>query len=817
MKKERPAKKLTLPPSLMRLIGIEIIAAVLLIAISYGVWHTVIVSQEEDNLRTLSKQQSSLQLKAIADFFAEVVKPLDRYSHRMELSNALFVGDIEVISQLQISLKQEIADALSVQFYGINQAQEQYEQGASISFVVLDMINQVEKEQTVFPEIVKYQIDDQWAMNMALPVYRQVHVDNAERELVGTIFIVLAIDRLNEALAKLNPMLGETQLQQQIGRSRKISFLSLGQKGAYQTTTASVDNTHWSLHYTPSDLLFRQAQGPRLWVIMGLIVGGVLLFVLGWFVANVINRKLDVTYISNSMLMRSLKAAKEEDELANPEYHQEDIFDVEVSDEDTSLVTGETSSDNGNEDYNDERTSTQVTVPDGIFRAYDIRGIVGEQLTVELAQTIGQAIASEVLDQDEKAIIVARDGRTHSVELCNALIDGILSTGCDVVDIGLVPTPLMNFATFTYEGTNSGVIVTASHNPKDYNGFKFVVNGRTLVDKDIQSLKTSIIGGNFHVGQGQLRQHKVVQSYIDHIFSDVALAGSIHIVIDAANGVAGEVAPQLFEELGCEVTSLYCDIDGEFPNHDPDPSVEENLQPLINKVKEVDADLGIALDGDGDRLVVVTPTGDIIWPDRLLMLFAKDVVSRNPGCDVLYDVKSTRQLSQVITSYGGRPVIWKTGHSHMKTKMQETGALLAGELSGHIFFKERWFGFDDGLYAAARLLEIITLRDQDIDSAFASFPSLPCTPEIKLPVADERKFKIVDSLINEGDFASGKQTTIDGIRVDFSKGWGLVRASNTSPAITLRFEAETEKGVEQLKDLFKRELKKIDATLPLDF
>jgi phosphomannomutase/phosphoglucomutase len=375
----------------------------------------------------------------------------------------------------------------------------------------------------------------------------------------------------------------------------------------------------------------------------------------------------------------------------------------------------------------------------------------------------------------------------------------------------------MHFATFELDQTSSGVMVTASHNAAPYNGFKMVINGATLADGAIKDIRSRIVAGKYLEGDGQEQHIEVVADYIDRIFSDVALAGDIRVVVDAGNAVAGSVAPALFEELGCDVIALHCELDGSFPNHNPDPSLEENLQDLLAKVRETDADLGVAFDGDGDRLVVVTPAGHIIWPDHLLMLFAKDILSRNPGADVLFDVKCSKQLNQIISGYGGRPIMWKTGHSHMKHKMIETGALLGGEYSGHIFIKERWYGFDDGLYTAARLLEIITLRDQSIDDVFAAFPMLPSTPEIRVAVAESEKFALVEKLIAQGEFQNGKATTIDGLRVDFSKGWGLVRASNTGAEITLRFEAESEAVLEKLKLLFKRELKKIDNTLNLDF
>ncbi|MBX2808768.1 MAG: phosphomannomutase/phosphoglucomutase [Cellvibrionaceae bacterium] len=458
-------------------------------------------------------------------------------------------------------------------------------------------------------------------------------------------------------------------------------------------------------------------------------------------------------------------------------------------------------------------------IADIIFRSYDIRGIVGECLTPEVAELIGRAVASEALAQGETALLIGYDARTHSPELCQHLQQGVLATGCDVLDIGLVPTPLLNFAAVFSEQTGSGIVVTASHNPKSYNGFKMIIKERSLVADDIQGIKQRIDNNDLvkACSPGVLTKHNFADDYIETVIADIAITAGLRVVVDAANGAASELAPALLNELGCEVFPLYCEFDGEFPHHDPDPSVPANLQPLIDAVVDNKADLGIALDGDGDRLVAISPSGKIIWPDQLLMLFAKDVVARHPGCDVVYDVKSTRHLNQLIVSYGGRPVMWKTGHSHMKAKMHNTAALLAGEFSGHIFFKERWFGFDDGLYAAARLLEIISLRDQNIDEMLTVMPAVISTPEYKVAIDETKKFAFMTQLIAEGDFESGEKILIDGLRIEFPKGWGLVRASNTSPALTLRFEADDEASLLQLKKLFKREISKIDNQLLLEF
>jgi phosphomannomutase/phosphoglucomutase len=375
----------------------------------------------------------------------------------------------------------------------------------------------------------------------------------------------------------------------------------------------------------------------------------------------------------------------------------------------------------------------------------------------------------------------------------------------------------MNFATHTIPGARSGIMVTASHNQAGDNGFKMVIDGHTLASEDIQRIRERVQSGAFSEGEGEYSEKEIIDEYIEHIVSDIVLAGSYKVVLDCANGVAGEVAPRLLEELGCDVIPLYCDVDGNFPNHAPDPSVLANLDDLVAAVRSEGADLGVAFDGDGDRLAVVSASGEIILPDSLLMLFARDVVSRNPGTDIIFDVKSTRRLNALISSCGGRPVMWKSGHSHIKNKMLETGAMLGGELSGHIFFKERWFGFDDGIYSAARLLEIMSIRDQDLDTIFASLPTAASTPEIRIAVPEDIKFSIIRKLEEAGEWGNGKVTSIDGVRVDFAKGWGLVRASNTAAELTLRFEADDNDALMTVQHVFKQQLQLVDSSLQLPF
>ncbi|MFC3286239.1 phosphomannomutase/phosphoglucomutase [Litchfieldella rifensis] len=450
----------------------------------------------------------------------------------------------------------------------------------------------------------------------------------------------------------------------------------------------------------------------------------------------------------------------------------------------------------------DEQDSQEI--PTSIFRAYDIRGIVGDTLRPGWVALIGRAIGAEARARGESTVVVARDGRLSSEEMSQALIYGLKTAGCNVVDIGMVPTPTLYFAAQQIEGTSSGVMVTGSHNPSDYNGFKIVLKGESLSGNAITALYERIVDGDFTSATGKENSCEVDISdvYLNRILDDVKPARPLRIVVDCGNGVTGKLGPLLFERMGCDVAPLFAEIDGHFPNHHPDPGKPENLRELIRCVKESGADLGLAFDGDGDRVGVVTPSGELICPDRLMMAFAEDLLSRNPGARVIFDVKCTGNLARVIERAGGVPEMYRTGHSLIKARMKETGALLAGEMSGHIFFTERWLGFDDGLYAAARLVEILASQELDADEFFARYPQDVSTPEVNVSVSDETKFDIVSHVAQHGFFGDGVKSTLDGVRVDFDDGWGLCRASNTSPVLVLRFEGKDEAAMSRIRECF---------------
>jgi phosphomannomutase/phosphoglucomutase len=462
-----------------------------------------------------------------------------------------------------------------------------------------------------------------------------------------------------------------------------------------------------------------------------------------------------------------------------------------------------------------------MNIPAEIFKAYDIRGIVDETITEEITYKIGQSIGSEIIAKGQDSIVIGRDGRLSGPRLAEALANGLRAAGVKVTDIGLAPSPVVYYSAFELN-ISSCVAITGSHNPPDYNGFKIVIDGTTLSADAIQNLKHRIESDDLINVEpdkiGSYQQIEVIEEYIKRVVGDIKLERQMKLVIDCGNGVAGATAPQLFRALGCEVIDLFSEVDGTFPNHHPDPAKPENLEDLIRTVKAEKADIGFAFDGDGDRLGIVTPAGNIVWPDRQIILFARDILSRKPNSEIIYDVKCSQLLEAEIQQAGGKPTMWRTGHSFIKAKLKETGAALAGEMSGHIFFKERWYGFDDGVYAGARMLEILSKSTNSADEIFNSIPDTVNTPElqIKMPSFGEH-YELMDELARNATFPDGKVSTLDGLRVDFTDGFGLVRPSNTTPVLVLRFEGQTQAALDRIKAEFKELILNTRQGLELPF
>ncbi len=457
-----------------------------------------------------------------------------------------------------------------------------------------------------------------------------------------------------------------------------------------------------------------------------------------------------------------------------------------------------------------------MNFPHAIFKAYDIRGIVDETLTEEITYKIGQAVGSEVIANGGESIIIGRDGRLSGPALAQALSNGLQASGINVIDIGLAPSPVVYYSSYS-KNVPSCIAITGSHNPPNYNGFKMVVEGTTLSAERIQALKQRILDEDYTAGSGSYRSETIIDDYIAKIVGDVKPSRKMKIAIDCGNGVAGATAPQVFKQLGCDVIELFSDVDGTFPNHHPDPSQIENLQDLIVAVKENDAELGLAFDGDGDRLGVITKNGEIVWPDRQMILFARDILARNPGSEVIYDVKCSRTLPAEIEAAGGKATMWRTGHSFIKSKIKESGAAIAGEMSGHIFFKERWFGFDDGVYAGARLIELLSKLEQTPQEVFDALPDSINTPELRIEFAEGKHYEFMNKLKAAADFGNATVSTLDGIRVDYDDGFGLIRPSNTTPILVLRFEADTNDALARIQNEFKSAILAIDENQKLPF
>lgn len=684
---------------------------------------------------------------------------------------------------------------------GDNQA-ELVANNKPVSFVLIDMINRLQSEQLAYVEVAKAAANAKWELHKLTPIVNQVG------DLAGVLYTTLSLQGLAAVFNSEDPSLAQITIEQRIGNGAPLAFYHYGQPSKfYSKKVHTVSSSYWQLVYQPSSVAFDRLNQIPQWLYL-LTVG---LFIICCLAAYWSLRKPAIPKSSAKKVQDLLSDklatnhASDNQEQTLTEQQQAEKGSVKAAQDEESTALAADNSD--------------IIIPDTVFRAYDIRGLAHEELSAELFYLIGCAVASEVLEAGDTTMVVAYDARKHSQEFATCMTEGIISTGCHVIAIGLGPTPLMNYTVCEHQQANSGVIITASHNPGVYNGCKIVIQGKTLVDQKIQELKQRIERRDFvsSKDKGTISEEDLSQAYIDRVIADVAVIDGWRVVIDTANAAASELAPRLFKALECDLTPLFCQFDGDFPNHDPDPSVVGNLQVLIDTVKEKQADVGFAFDGDGDRLMVITSSGKILWPDQLMMLFAQDVVAKNPGCDVVFDIKSSSSLHHVITQEGGRPVMWKTGHSHIKAMMEKTHALLGGEFSGHIFFKDRWYGFDDGLYTAARLLEIMTLSGKAVEELIEDFPVLEATPEIKIVVDEGVKFSIIDKLIESADFGEAEFITLDGLRVNFEDGWGLVRASNTMPALTLRFEAATPTRLQEIQQLFKRELQKVDKALAVDF
>jgi len=785
-------KKLRQHPMVLALVFALIVGTA---GLGYYLYQQVVqTSQREQALEQANQYAATLRLQTI-DYLSERQQQLSTLAKKPLLVNALNNPDP---SQLEAAEKQLLAWAPELS-QGLLLNGDDRRLITQRHFAGQWMVEQVLSGE--HPSPAAAYVDKQWQLLFSYPL------TNQGGEIKGAMLAILPPETLAESLkASLKDnQSGLVELVQTTPGARSSVFVDFGNRSkALEPVVQPIKSSHWQLRFTGSRQLLGStspAYGTYFAFLTSLIVAAlVLLYVL---VRLTLHFHRDKSHNTRP----KITTHHTHDDPGDSLHEQGDSF-LEVIPSKAKAIT---SADEPVEEPDSAAESD--TLPEVVFRDYDIRGIAGQQLTPAFAARLGKVLATRALARGEHSLIVARDGRESSEQLGRALEEGILSGGCHVVDIGMAPTPLLNFATHHLEASDCGVMVTASHNPAEYNGFKMFFQHHALCGEEIHSLRGEMEGELPDRPTGERSELDLSDTYLQTIVEDIVPAQGLKVILDAGNGVAGELASRLLEAIGCDVMPLYCEVDGSFPNHDPDPSVPANLDDLKLCVREQGAELGIALDGDGDRIVAVSAGGRIVWPDELLMIFARDVVSRHPGADVVFDIKSTRRLNALISSYGGRPVMWKTGHSHMYNKIIESQAPLGGEFSGHIFFHDRWHGFDDGLYAAARLIEIMNIREQGLDDILAGFEERVATPEIRIPVSEDTKFDIVEQLLEKDVFREGKVSTIDGLRVDFPKAWGLVRASNTSPALTLRFEAESDDALEKIQSLFRQQLRSIDNNL----
>lgn len=812
----------------------------------WGVQH--VLEQRMDRALETAQQEAEAAAAGVAGAIAEVI---GEYARQL---NALAAED--EIQRLFEAGNQEAMDAAASRYLAlfdggmklrlILPGRQALEPDASppLSFASLHLLQQAQQTRSALPAEVH------------MPGTDHAHIVLISRssddagELLGLLHLSLQQSVIESALIENTQPANYYELRQLVSGDSPVAIASSGNdalKGRTVFTRAAVQHSNWVVNYWPRTAAV--SAGPDIAGIgmsWALPAAGLVLLIAGLLYwrqrRNLAGGSGDVVYggavkaimegahPALNRLVPNLAQGQQPDPAAAPGNAAEQSPAVPVRDDDdiTSvaipMVPRRAPAQPSGEQAGTPAASNAGKAKDNleidpvIFRTYDIRGVVNTQLTPAVLHELGRAIGSEARDRNEGCVIVGRDGRASSPELADALRKGLCAAGVDVIDIGLVPTPVLYFATHFLE-PDSGVMVTGSHNGPEYNGLKIVLAGETLSGDTVQALYKRIQAGEFHSGAGNQRTADINADYIRRITDDipVVMANAYKIVVDSGNGAAGSLAPQIYRALGHDVIELYCDIDGSFPNHHPDPGQPDNLKDLIAKVKESGADLGFAFDGDGDRLGVVDSKGNIIWPDRQLMLLARDVLSRNAGAPIIFDVKCSRYLKAIIELSGGKPLMWKTGHSLIKNKMKEVGAPLAGEMSGHIFFKERWYGFDDAIYTGARLLQVLSQHQESPTEIFSDLPGGIATPELRIRLAEKNHARAMQALRKKLNFEDGELTEIDGLRLEFADGWGLIRPSNTSPYLVTRFEAENETALARIQKRFRDALIAVSPALKPPF
>lgn len=844
--------------SLLAFVLFSLILAVALFATQVSNVHRL--QQQQEIVAEANAQQSasslSKQVISYQSLMAGIVTD-------PSITQLILSGDRQAINQRQAQLKGLFPSALAVRLLTAGNRLVNRTVTPHLSFACLDMLRSSENLMAAPPAEVHAYGTEHQHIDIIQPI-----ISATDSKVVGHLQVVLDVKLINEWLKQaVND--NYIELTQQAGDNKPLVLGSAGDSQHKSATPVhlKIDGTFWSINaWVPARVSLNIFSTTFLMSLgIGIVLAALVVLILRRSVSKAINSDLESFMQLAIQVIRGNKSHEyqvkmSEFKSAVVRLHNMDMSNTMERERDhdpssisvggdgvdpmyldkNSISMQEINNDLDDlDDIGDDETGVEPEkkpeasiapggpppgsppgnariLPAEIFKAYDIRGIVGKSLTVENIEAIGQAIGSEAISRGLKVVAFGRDGRLSGPELGKALIKGIISTGVDVIDVGMVPTPMLYYAA-AEKAAGSGLMLTGSHNPPDYNGIKMVLGGETLSGDTIQALRQRIESNDFVSGQGNYSKQDVKEEYIQRITSDIKLKRKLKVVVDCGNGVAGAIAPTLFKQLGCDVIEMFCDVDGNFPNHHPDPSQPENLKDIIQAVQQNKADLGLAFDGDGDRIGVVSGDGSIIWPDRLMMLFAEDILKRNPGAQIIFDIKCSSNLMKYIWEKGGEPLMWKTGHSLIKAKMKQTGALLAGEMSGHIFFKERWYGFDDALYSAARLLEILSNDMRQARVVFSHLPDAINTPELKIHMPEGEHHKFMERLLAEAEFGEANVSMIDGIRADYADGWGLVRASNTTPCLVLRFEGQSEEGIKKVQSRFRKALLNLKPDLQLPF
>ena len=817
-----------------KVIGRSIIVALALLAIAAALcWQLVMVDARSKAVNVHFGLNMKIAASRVDTYLDNYHQQLEKLANQPDIAQDFATANNAALDNRELSSATIITDAESIRYIDRDRLRHK----DNLSFTAVQMIQQSVRGDSVSPRAIK--INGQWKVLISKTL--KTTELGANPDSFGVILVQLPITGLRFALSAVDVSKGRLQLLQQVPNRPNTVLLTIGDSpspGAAQVLTSAempalfdTENPIWKINFLPSASLIRTIEDglPPFWLLFSCASGTVLLL-LYLFASYRIGRRSLITdiFIEEHNAKDALFAAADDQDLElleDPEELQYEEPQLEIGEPQPETINLEPEAEQVSAETPLDIEEPQLEIlpaavpeqpkpfvlPDVVFRDYDIRGIADSQITPEFALRLGKAIGSIILQNGHTAIYIGRDGRLSSPQLAQALEAGLLSTGCNVINLGEITTPVLNFAVHHCGQSSCGIMVTASHNPAVYNGFKIIIQRQVISGKALQLLKPMLMAEKFTESEsGQSLSRDIISQYVRHIVENSSIDRSFRLVIDAGNSVAGPVALKLFDSLGCMAFPINCEVDGSFPNHEPNPADEKNLKQLISKVKEVKADLGLAFDGDGDRLVVISGKGEIIWPDQLMMIFARDILKRNPGADIVFDVKSSKRLAEMIRKHSGRPVMCKTGHSHVRKAVHHNKAPLGGEFSGHIFFNDRWKGFDDGPYAATRLLEVLCSQrdsaEKTLDQIIASFDPSSFTSEILIPVPDDEKFELIQTLLSGCQFGGAQIISLDGLRAEYPYGWGLIRASNTSANLTLRFEADDDASLEQVKQAFRREL-----------